>query len=284
MTSASVRKSGNGRMPQLAKNGFLLLVSLFYLLPLWYVVNNAFKRSDSISTRPFTLTPRTFTFDNVRNAFEQLHFPEAFKNSLILLALSLALLVVLGSLAAYGIVVSGSRLLGRAYVFFVALISVPFQITIVPLSILLRDLGLVNSFFGVAFVYAAMYLPFVIFLYAGFMRTIPKELSESSQIDGSGMLRTYFHIYMPLLKSITGIVMIIRGVSVWNDLLAPLVVLYRNSMYTLPIQLYIFSASKIGQWDLVFGGTVLVCLPITVFFLAFQKSFVKGIMAGSIKG
>lgn len=280
----NVSRPGESRTPRIIQNVILMFIALFYLLPLWYVVNNAFKQSDSISIHPFTLSLQSATLDNIRRAYEQLHFPEAFKNSLLLLVLSLALLVVLGSLAAYGIVVSGSRLLNKVYLFFVALISVPFQITIVPLVGLLRDLGLINSFLGVAFVYAAMYLPFVIFLYAGFMRTVPKELAESAQIDGSGLLRTYVHIYMPLLKSITGIVMIIRGVSVWNDLLAPLVVLYRNSLYTLPIQLYIFSSSKIGQWDLVFGGTMLVCLPITVFFLIFQKSFVKGIMAGSIKG
>ncbi len=279
------RKQTRGkRKPQQWKHVLMMAVMLFYLLPLWYVLNNAFKKADSISKHPFTLTPDTWTFDNIRRAYELLNFPGAFMNSLILLALSLALLVVLGSLAAYGIVIPNSRFMNRVYVGFVALISVPFQITMVPLVGMLKDLGLINSFIGVAFVYAGMYLPFVIFLYTGFMRTIPKEIAESAQMDGSGLLRTYLHIYMPLLKSITGIVMIVRGISVWNDLLAPLIVLYRNSLYTLPIQLYVFSSSKVGQWDLVFGGTVLVCLPITVFFLLFQKSFVKGIMAGGIKG
>ncbi|THF77129.1 carbohydrate ABC transporter permease [Cohnella fermenti] len=284
MNSLRTARTSRLRKPKRLANVVMLAITLFYLLPFWYIANNAIKNADEISTHPFTLTLKSITLDNLRRAYAMLHFPTAFLNSLILLVLSLALLVSLGSLAAYGIVIPRSRFMNRLYTLLVALISVPFQITIVPLVGLLKQLGLINSFLGVAFVYAAMYLPFVIFLYVGFMRTIPRELAESSQIDGSGMLRTYLLIYMPLLKSITGIVMIVRGVSVWNDLLAPLVVLYRNSMYTLPIQLYVFSSSKIGQWDLVFGGTLLVCLPITVFFLLMQRSFVKGIMAGGIKG
>lgn len=270
--------------PQYVSNAVLFAVMLFYLLPLWYALNNAFKLADAISIQPFWLTGRTFTLDNIRRAYELLHFPTAFLNSAFILVLSLALLVVLGSLAAYGIVMPNNKSVRRLYTAFVALISVPPQITIVPLVVLLKKLDLINSFLGAAFVYAGMYLPFVIFLYAGFMRTIPKEIVESAAIDGCGPLRTYMSVYMPLLKTITGIVLVIRGVAIWNDLLVPLIVLYKNSMYTLPLQLYVFSSSKIGQWDLVFGGTVLVCLPITVFFLVFQKSFVKGVIAGSIKG
>ncbi|MBM7567580.1 carbohydrate ABC transporter permease [Paenibacillus sacheonensis] len=279
-----VRGEGRLQKPQVATNVILALVALFYLLPLWYALNNAFKYAESISVQPFWLTKHSFTFENIARAYEQLHFKTAFFNSALILALSLLLLVTLGSLAAYGVILPNNRAIRRLYTFFVALISVPPQITIVPLLLLLKRLDLVNSFLGVAFVYAGMYLPFVIFLYAGFMRSIPKEIVESASIDGCGPLKTYIHIYMPLLKTITGIVLVIRGVSIWNDLLVPLIVLNKNAMFTLPLQLYIFSSSKVGQWDLVFGGTVLVCLPITVFFLAFQKSFVKGVMAGSLKG
>lgn len=270
--------------PQVATHLLLALVALVYLLPLWYALNNAFKFAEAISVQPFWLTKHSFTFDNIARAYGQLHFKTAFFNSALILVLSLLLLVTLGSLAAYGVILPNNRAVRRLYTFFVALISVPPQITIVPLLLLLKRLDLINSFLGVAFVYAGMYLPFVIFLYAGFMRSIPKEIVESASIDGCGPLRTYIHIYMPLLKTITGIVLVIRGVSIWNDLLVPLIVLNKNAMFTLPLQLYIFSTSKVGQWDLVFGGTVLVCLPITVFFLAFQKSFVKGVMAGSLKG
>ncbi len=280
------RHGGGSRLnkPRIVSNSVLTAVMLFYLLPLWYALNNAFKFKENISTNPFMLTKNSFTLDNIRRAYEQLHFPTALANSTLILAMSLALLVTLGSLAAYGVVMPNNKAVRRLYIFFVALISVPPQIAIVPLVLLLKRLDLINSFIGASFVYAGMYLPFVIFLYAGFMRTIPKEIVESAAIDGCGPFKTYYHIYMPLLKTITGIVFVIRGVSIWNDLLVPLIVLYKNSMYTLPLQLYVFSSSKVGQWDLVFGGTVLVCLPITIFFLVFQKSFVKGVIAGSIKG
>lgn len=269
---------------KIVSHSVMIVIMLLYVLPLWYALNNAFKPAKEISLHPFTLSLNSATLDNIKRAYTSLHFPTAFYNSAVILALSLLILVVLGSLAAYGIVMPNSPWMNRLNTFIVAMISVPFQIAMVPLVILLKKLHLINSFLGASFVYGAMYLPFVIFLYVGFMRTIPKEMVESATMDGSGPLKTYLHIYMPLLKTITGIVVVIRGVSIWNDLLVPLIVLYKNSMYTLPLQLYIFSSSKVGQWDLVFGGTVLVCLPITILFLVFQRSFIKGIMAGGVKG
>jgi raffinose/stachyose/melibiose transport system permease protein len=116
------------------------------------------------------------------------------------------------------------------------------------------------------------------------MRTIPKELPESATIDGCGPFKSYLYIYMPLLKTITGIVLILRGVAIWNDLLVPLIVISKSSLYPLTLNLYVFTTSKVGQWDMIFGGTVLVCLPIVIFFLLFQKSFIKGVLAGSVKG
>lgn len=277
-------KKRNGINKKIFLNLIMVFVSLFYLIPLWYILNNGFKKVTFISTNPFTISSKSFTFSNVLDAFRLFNYPRTFLNSLIILVLSCALLVALGSLAAYGITLANNKLMNNVYMFFVAIISVPFQIAMVPLIILLKQMILINSYLGASIVYAAMFLPFVIFLYTGFMRTIPKEMSEAADIDGCGPFKAYLYVYMPLLKTITGIVLIIRGVSIWNDLLIPLIVMYKDSMYTLPLKLSFFATSLIGKWDIIFGGTILVCLPITVFFLLFQKSFIKGIMAGSVKG
>jgi raffinose/stachyose/melibiose transport system permease protein len=257
---------------------------LFYLFPLWYALNNAFKKPKFIAMHPFTLSSQSFTFDNIINSFRMLHYPIALFNSVIILILSCAMLVILGSLAAYGIVMASNKFMNNVYTLFVALISVPIQIAIVPMILVLKKLSLINSFLGVALIYSGALLPFVIFLYTGFMRTIPKELPESATIDGCGPFKSYLYIYMPLLKTITGIVLILRGVAIWNDLLVPLIVISKSSLYPLTLNLYVFTTSKVGQWDMIFGGTVLVCLPIVIFFLLFQKSFIKGVLAGSVKG
>jgi raffinose/stachyose/melibiose transport system permease protein len=268
-------------------NVLMLVVVLTLVIPLWYVLNNAFKSEAQIVRRPLVLRAQDFTTSNVTNAFRVMRYPLRFMNSAILLAISCALLIGLGSVAAYGIAMAGSRLLNRVYGFLVAIITLPFQLAMVPLIFLLKSLGLLNSYLGTSLVYTAWFLPFVIFLYTGFIRTIPRELEESARVDGCGLLRSYFFIYLPLLKAVTGTVLILRGVAIWNDLLIPMITLSRSTMMPLQLKLY----SLIGQygaamtrWNLVFGGTFIVSVPILIIFLALQRYFVRGVVTGAVKG
>ncbi len=146
-------------------------------------------------------------------------------NSVVVLVLSCAFLISLGSLAAFGIAMANSRFMNRVYTVLVAMITLPFQLAMVPLIFMLKGLGLMNTYWGTALVYSGWFLPFVIFLYTGFIRTIPKELEEAGRVDGCGLFRSFLSIYIPLLKSVTGTVLILRGVPIWNDLLVPIITL-----------------------------------------------------------
>lgn len=282
MKGSSIRR--RNLLRKVSSNGVMLFIMLLYLLPFWYVLNNAFKQKSFISLQPFWLTSETFTLDNVANAFTKMNYVSAFQNSLWTLLLSCLLFVLLGSMTAYGITIARHKITDRIYVFFVALISLPFQAAMVPLVSLLRDIGLNDSYLGLALVYAAMFMPFVVFLYTGFMRGLPMELMESARIDGCGYTQAYVYIYMPLLKTITGIVLVLRGVYVWNDLQVPLIVISDPAKVTLQQKLYVFAQSRLGNFDLVFAGALIVCLPMVALFLLMQKSFIRGVMAGSIKG
>jgi raffinose/stachyose/melibiose transport system permease protein len=157
----------------------------------------------------------------------------------------------------------------------------------VPLIFLLKGFGLINNYLGTALVYSGWFLPFVIFLYTGFIRTVPKELEEAGRVDGCGLFRSFLSIYVPLLKSITGTVLILRGVPIWNDLLVPIITFSRSTMSTLPLKLYSFigtPGSTAVRWNLVFGSTFIVSLPILLVFLFLQRYFVRGVAAGAIKG
>lgn len=268
----------------LASNGAMLFLMILYLLPFWYVVNNAFKEKKFIAHEPFVLRPETFTLENISNAFRRMSYLEAFQNSLWTLVLSCLLFVLIGSMAGYGITIAKHKVTNWIYVFFVALIALPFQVAMVPLISLLRDISLTNSFLGLALVYAALFMPFIIFVYTGFMRSLPNELLESARIDGCNYLQAYIYIYMPLLRTVTGIVLVLRGVYVWNDLQVPLIVISDPSRVTLQQRLYVFAQSRLGSFDLVFAGALIVCIPMIIIFLAMQKSFIRGVMAGSIKG
>lgn len=275
---------GRRNLKKIISNGVMMLVMVLYLLPFWYVINNAFKERKYISLQPFTISKDTFTLENIRSAFEKMEYASTFLNSFTVLIFSCVLFVTIGSMTAFGIYIANHKYFNRLYVFFVSLIALPFQAAMVPLVTLLRNIHLADSFLGLAFIYAAMFMPFIVFLYTGFMRSLPQELMDSARIDGCSYFQAYVHIYMPLLKTITGIVLVLRGVYVWNDLQVPLIVINEPAKQTLQQRLYVFAQSRIGNFDLVFAGALITCLPMVVLFLLMQKSFIKGVMAGSIKG
>jgi len=258
--------------------------AILAFIPLWYVLNNAFKNKEYIIRNPLILLPEYFTFDNIIRAFKVMHYAESLINNLIILASTCSLLIFFGSAAGYSITVSGSKLLEKYYTLVVMVITIPFQIAMVPLVSMMNKMGLMNTYLGVSLVFSAFSLPFVIFLYTGYTRSLPKELAEAATIDGCGLFGAYIHIYMPLLKTVTGTVLILRGVFVWNDLLIPIVTISKSAMTPLSLRLYSFASVRLTSWDLVFGGTLLVSLPITIIFIFLQGMFIKGIVAGSVKG
>jgi len=283
----SKRLLGFRRRSRVGVNVVMVLIVLLLIMPLWYVLNNAFKVEKEILRRPLVLLPSAATLDSVIRSFKAMKYPRVFMNSAIVFALSCALLISAGSLAAFGIAMAKSKLLNAVYVVLVAMITLPFQLAMVPLIFLLKGLRLMNSYLGTSLVYSGWFLPFVVFLYTGFIRTVPKELEEAGRVDGCGLFRSYRSIYIPLLKSITGTVLILRGVPIWNDLLVPIITISRATMSTLPLKLYSFiasSGSSATRWNLVFGSTFIVSVPILLVFLFLQRYFVRGVVAGAIKG
>jgi raffinose/stachyose/melibiose transport system permease protein len=263
---------------------FMTIVSILFLIPIYLFVNNAFKVAPAISTSPFILTPKTITMGNIVKAFDLMRYLESFRNSVMILVLSCLGLIICSSLAAFAIVVVGGRWMERFYIFVVALITIPIQVAMIPLANQLSKMGLVNTYFGAAFTYIAFGLPFAIFIYVGHMRGIPKELAESARVDGCGYFLTYLWIYVPLMKTVTATVLILRGLYIWNDILVPMITISTSRMATLPQKLVSFEATNTTRWDLMFAAAFLVSLPIISFFLFTQQRFIDGIVEGAVKG
>jgi len=262
----------------------LILVSVTFATPLYYVLVNAFKKPEFIYSNPYFVTPASFTLDNIARSFKVMRFPEALLNNIIILVITCALLIVFGSMAGYAIAVTGSRILNLYYIITILVLTVPFQIIMVPLIIIMKKANLINNYLGTSLVYVAISMPIVIFLYTGFMRSLPIQLKEAAIVDGCGMIKTYVYIFMPLMQVVTGTVLILRGQAVWNDLLVPILTISKSSMTPLTLRLYSFASQRLTSWDLVFGGTLLCSLPVIILFLSLQKYFINGIVAGAVKG
>lgn len=262
----------------------LALLCLFMAFPLWYMLNNVFKAKDAIISHPYYITPSDFTFDNVVRAFELIKFPELFKNSMIYLVGSCAIMIVLGTLAGYAIGTMRNRFTRGAYMAIVMCITVPFQLYMIPTVMVLQRVGLYGTYAATCVTFAVTALPFVVFIYTGFMRTIPHEIYEAATVDGASSFGILMRIYMPLLKTVTGSVLILRGLTVWNSTLIPLVTVSKPTRRALVHGVYIFFSLNVSDWGMIFGASFLVSLPITILFLLMQKTFVKGLTAGSVKG
>jgi raffinose/stachyose/melibiose transport system permease protein len=233
---------------------------------------------------PTSLPINTFTFKNITSAFKSLKYVEAFLNSLINVGISCTIMIIVGSMAGFSISVVRSRELKIIYVISILIITIPFQVIMIPLIILLKKINMLNNYLGTSLIYVALSLPLVIFLYTGFMRSLPKELGEAAIVDGCGFFRTFLSIYMPLMKTVTGTILILRGTFVWNDLLIAKITISRGKMTPLIPRLFSYASSQYNSWDLMFAGTLLCALPIIVLFLLMQKTFIKGVIAGSVKG
>jgi ABC-type sugar transport system, permease component len=263
---------------------FLILYTALSAVPLFFALLNAFKPRDEILMRPLALNFKTLTLEGIINSFNLMNYMQALMNNIIVLVLSLVIMIVFGSLMGFAVAVVGSRILNISYVISILVITIPFQAIMIPIVILMKKIGMLNSFLGMSMVFVATSLPVVVFLYTGFMRSLPKELCEAAIVDGCGILRTYLYIYMPLIKSVTGTIIIIRGVSIWNDLLVCLITTSDASMTTMVYRLYSFVSNKFNRWDIVFGSSLLVSIPIVLVFIFLQKAFVQGVVAGAIKG
>jgi raffinose/stachyose/melibiose transport system permease protein len=272
------------RMRNIIVNTLLSLYCIITVIPLWYVFNNAFKKEKYIYSQPYYLPIEAMTFKNITEAYKLMNYSKLFLNSAIYLVVSCGVMIVLGALAGFGIGTSESKLLRRIYVVILLCITIPFQLYMIPLVVVLRDLNILNSYIGTICAYVVVSLPFVVFIYTGFVKTIPKELYVAAAVDGCGPMMTLLKVYLPLLKPVTGTVLILRGVSTWNSEIIPMVTIFEARRINLVQGVYTFISTNITRWDLIFGSALLTTLPITIMFLALQKAFVKGLTAGSVKG
>lgn len=272
------------RAERLCANVILLAASTLMMVPVYFLIINAFKQKNFIYKEPMTITRESFTPDSIVKAFELMNFPQIALNSVMVLLFSCVGLIVLGSLASYAITLNRTAWTNRLYVVLVALITVPVSCAQIPLARQLSALGLINTWIGSAIVYIAFGLPFAIFIFTGYSRSIPGEIWEAAAIDGCSPVQSYARIYMPLIKMTTATIIIMRGSYIWNDILVPLIAVSKGSRQTLPQRLVAFAGANMARWDLMFAATLLISLPNLILYLCLQKVFVGALTAGAVKG
>jgi raffinose/stachyose/melibiose transport system permease protein len=261
----------------------LSLWSLLVLFPLWTMLVNSFKFKNDIYLDPFGL-PKALNLGGYRTVFENSPFPRYFLNSFVVTVVSLALILFLGSLAAYSFVRWRSRVARWIYLFFVAGLTVPIKIGSVNLLQIMIRLGLLDTTGSVVPVYVAMGLPIAVFTLYEFIRGLPEELTEAALIDGTGPFRIYRSIIMPLVKPALATVAIFNLVPIWNDLWFPLIFIRKDDQRTLILGVTRLFGEYQTDWSKILAVLSLSCIPVILLYLAMAKQFISGLTAGAVKG
>ena len=271
----------------LASRGLALLIvivwSVLVIVPLLVLLSVALKSPTDLLNNPIGW-PAQFVWSNFVDAWNNASLGQAFINSVLITGFTLVGLIVCGSLAAYPLARFTGPWSQRIYIYFVAGLIVPIQLGLFPLYKEMHDLQLINTYYGAILLYIAVNLPFVIFLYTGFIKTVPRELEEAALLDGASPLRTFWVIVFPLLRPVTATVAITSALSTWNDFFIPLIFLQRDGMQTLPLAIYNFVGQYNNNWSLIFASVIISSLPLIVLFLILQRYFIKGIAAGALRG
>lgn len=260
----------------------MVAVAVAFLFPVYALVTLSLKDPQQIAASPLGL-PTSPTFANFGAAWERASFGSALLNSTVITVVSVVILIGVGSFAAYFIARCQTRLGYGLYVLFLLGIVLPFQLGMIPLFSLVDDADLLGTYQGMIIFYTGIQLPFTIFLYTGFIRALPSDYSDAALIDGAGHLRAFSQVVFPLLRPITGTVLILNAVFIWNDFFTPLLYLGGSEKETIPVRIFSFVGQYVSEYGLVFAGLVLAALPILAIFLVLQKYVIKGFSSG-LKG
>lgn len=282
-----MRKKQKQKAPQSALETLLLvLLAALTLVPLFLVVQNSFKSRFYISGDPFAL-PNKENFVALENYISGLSaggFFAAFGRSLLITVVSVGLIVLCTSMAAWYLMRVRTALTKGMYYLFVFSMIVPFQMVMYTMTYLVGRAKL-NTVLGMPFIYLGFGAGLSVFMLCGFIQGIPRELEEAATIDGCNPVQTFFLVVLPLLKPTAVTVAILNTMWIWNDYLLPYLVLGTEKK-TVPVAIQIAMQGAYGSTD--YGGLmamlVLAMIPIVVFYLFCQKYIIKGVVAGAVKG
>ncbi len=258
------------------------LLTIIFLFPVLWVLLSSLKTQSELFTYPLTIFPANPTLDNYREAFRSGTFLRYFGNSGYVTVIATFITVMINTMAGYAL--SKYIFKGRDLIFFImiATLMIPLQVIMIPIFLLEKNLGLLNTLWGIIIPPAAT--PTGIFLARQYMMTIPNSLIESARIDGSGEWFIFRKIILPLAKPIIATITIFSFMWRWNDFLWPFIVISKQKKYTLQLALSNFVGQYDVDWSKLLSMTVIAILPMIIVFLAFQKYFIKGLTAGGVKG
>jgi N,N'-diacetylchitobiose transport system permease protein len=275
------------RTPKKNRSGWNVLgiiVTVIMGFPVYWMIITALRPSQEILSYHQKLYPSSVTLSQFKRAMDMPNFWDNVKSSVIISAFSVVIAIGIGLLAAYAI--GRFNFWGRRGLVIALLVVqlIPATSMLIPIYIQLNKMGGLNEYWGVIVVYAASTLPFAVWMLRGFIVNIPKELEESAMVDGCSQMAAFRRVVLPLLAPGLVAASIYALMTAWNEYLFAYVILQDNDKYTLSIWLLKFTGQRGTDYGALMAGSILIALPVVIFFLFVQRKVASGLTAGAVKG
>ena len=261
----------------------MIVLAIAFIFPAWIVLTNSFKPLGEILSDTFGI-PKSLFLDNFSYVLETMNYPRIFLNTVTICVCAIAVTVVLSAMCAYRLSRWNNKISKVILLVLMASMTVPFQSIMLPLVKICKNLNLTNSIPGLILILVPLYCPMAVFIYQGFIVSIPYEIEEAAQIDGCTRVQTFFKIIFPLLKPATSSIVVLFTLQMWNDFTLPMIMLQSAEKKTITTTVYAFFSSYSMRWDYALTSLTLSAVPMIIFFLFMQKYIISGIVAGSVKG
>ena len=283
MSTKPVAKTHHIRVGHAVQTVLVWVMAVIFLAPLYFVVLNSFKTKGEISISATTL-PTFLNLENYVRILEDDYFVSSFLTSVGMVVVVTSLTCLVAAMAGYALARWKSKLSTGLNLAIMSTLFVPFQVYMVAMIIVVRQIGLTGNLIGLALVYIAMGMPVPIFLARSYATGMSIEIEEAAIIDGCSRPRMFFSIVLPLMKPVLATIAVLNALWVWGEYLVAFLVYGTKKPMTLPVSQQYFYGTYSNQWNLILAGFVVSTLPIVIFYIVMQKHIVKGIAAGAVKG
>lgn len=266
----------------------LVVLAVAFLSPIYMMVVNSFKNRAELYENALAL-PSSFSFRYYEQAMDKMNFMTAFGNSLYVTITSVVLVGLLASMTAWMLVRTDNRLSRIIFLTFVSTMLIPFQTLMMPLMQVMDwirtylHIPMLNTHEGLIYMNVGFHAGMAVFLYHGFIKSVPVALEEAATLDGCSKFGVFWRIVFPMLKTITITVAILNVISMWNDYLLPSLTLSDKGLRTIPLSTFYFFGEFTIVWNLAMAGLTLTIVPVVIFYFFAQKYIIKGIAAGAVK-
>lgn len=258
------------------------IVLLIWMIPEAYMISIALRPPETVFNP--TLFSWPLTFENFLTVIDNNPLPIFFANSLIITVCTVALVIAVSALFAFAVAILKLPAATTLYAILLTTLMVPLASLVLPLAILLKTFGWVNRYIGLVIPYAALGVPFAVVILKSFMEDAPKELFDAARVDGCSAWQTFIHVAVPLVRPALVFVAIWQFIVTWNEFFLALVVMTQNEMKTITIVPMQYSGLYMANPGALFAILTLIALPLILLYVAVQRAFVRGLIAGAVKG